>query len=448
MRDPQRPQAAARLPSSAIRGFGSDLDHELRRAARREQRFLALLDLGREVARIHDARDVCATGLLTLMGYVGTARSAIWIADETLPGRVRVADEHGLPAGLAEAVAEGLAALCGPASDPTEPEVTRLEFARLDDVTRARLAAGGIVLVGNLRARGEVLGVLALGSRVGAEPLEDIDLEILSAACGMIAIALENARLVRHLRSRSQDLSAANERLRELDRMKSEFLANVNHELRTPLAVIIGSIGCLRMTGFKPHEVERFITMIHLQAGKLTEMIQRLLDFTSLTNSRVEIRLDPLDLAAIAALYHRSRAPKVQDGGRRCELDAPEPVPVIGDAKRVADALDRLVDNAQRFTPEGTTIRIEARTEDRGGAGWGVLTVRDDGPGIAPEHLARVLAPFEQADGSATRAVGGLGLGLATARAGVEAMQGRLEAESAPGRGATFRIVLPIAHDV
>jgi signal transduction histidine kinase len=183
-----------------------------------------------------------------------------------------------------------------------------------------------------------------------------------------------------------------------------------------------------------------------VQAARLHEMIQSLLDFGSLTSRTLDVARHPVRIHELVRAYHASRAPKVERSGRRLE-HAPDgrPIVAVGDARRVAEILERLVDNATRFTPIGTRIVLRECLEAGEDRAWAVVEVEDDGPGIAPEHLDRIFRPFAQVDGSATRTIGGLGLGLAAARAFAEAMGGALEATSVPGRGATFRLRLPSA---
>src|SRR5258706_9789953 len=124
---------------------------------------------------------------------------------------------------------------------------------------------------------------------------------------------------------------------------------------------------------------------------------------------------------------------------------APRLPPARFDAARLRQVLDQLVDNTVKFTPPGTRIRLESHPLREAARDWVCIRVCDNGPGIPGEHLPHLFDAFRQLDGSMTRSVGGLGLGLALARQLVGAMGGQLEAESELGRGATFSVLLPAA---
>lgn len=433
---------------SDLESLGAELDRGLRREAHRERPVLTLLELGRDLAGSLDEREQSRVGLLTLMGHAATSRAALWVRDEDAPGVLHLVEAHGIPSGHCDLLGRALVRVIpqlearrGPALLPIE----RLEEF-VDAVSRAALHESRVESLGLLRTGDQVLGVVTLGAPVGGTLRSGLDRHVLEAACGMLAVSLANARLFARVRRHGEALERANRELAELDRLKGEFIANVNHELRTPIAVIVGATSCLRTGGLERADAGRFVEMIHLHASRLGGMVQSLLDFDSLHSRNVEVAVRPLDLAAVAGTYHRSRRRKVEEEGRTFTFEADAPaLPALGDDKRVAEILERVVDNARRFTPTGTRIHLGVRAEERDGRRWAVAEVTDDGPGIARESLARIFDPFRQVDGSATRAVGGLGLGLAAARAFAEAMDGRLEAESEPGLGATFRLLLPAA---
>jgi len=182
------------------------------------------------------------------------------------------------------------------------------------------------------------------------------------------------------------------------------------------------------------------------RASRLIAMVQTLLDFSSLNTRSAELALAAVDLGDVAGTYLRGRRQRLEQSGRHCTyLEPPTAVVGRGNEQRIFDILDRLVDNAVRFTPEGSNIAVTATWEEGAHGHRAVLAVADDGPGIEPDKLRRIFEPFEQADGSATRTYGGLGLGLAVARRHAEAMGGTLTAESVVGSGSKFFLRLPPA---
>lgn len=409
---------------------------------------LTLSELGRELTRPMDEGALVSVGLTTLMGFVGTPHAALWTVEEHEPGVLRLATAHGVAAADPHAASSGLgrlAALVAAGAAPTMATLSRFE-GLLDDVTLEQLRRCGFEVLGTLMSAQEVLGFIGLGRSATGRSDDDIDHLVFDAACGMLGVGLANARLIARLNARTEALVQANRELEQLDGMKSEFIQTVNHELRTPLAVIIGATSCLRTGAIGADGPERFVEMIHNQAARLHQMIQTMLDFASVTSLSIEVKREPVHLGQLLDVYHRSRAPRIARGGRTIEHVAwNEPVIAVADPRRVAELLERLIDNATRFTPTGSRIALGESLEVQGSQRWAVVEVSDDGPGIPPDRLERVFRPFEQVDGSSTRTIGGLGLGLAAARALAEAMGGLLEATSEPGKGARFRVMLPAA---
>ncbi|HEY3215792.1 MAG TPA: HAMP domain-containing sensor histidine kinase, partial [Candidatus Eisenbacteria bacterium] len=225
--------------------------------------------------------------------------------------------------------------------------------------------------------------------------------------------------------------------------VRSQILQNVNHELRTPLAVVTGYLEILQDSPDLPEALRWPIETALEQTRKLTGIVQNLLEFADLTAGRLELVCERTDPSRLVRSWAASRRPGVAAALRELELSTEETPAARFDAKALLGVLDALLDNAIRFTPVGTHIRIESRTWNEAGARWAHIAVHDDGPGIPPDRIESLFEPFRQLDGSTTRAVGGLGMGLALARQLVEKMGGRLEGESAPGRGTTFIVRLP-----
>lgn len=249
-----------------------------------------------------------------------------------------------------------------------------------------------------------------------------------------------------------QQLAAARKALREcqaaradaerISALKDEFLAIVSHELRSPLGAILGWAHMLRRRGGE-EEFNRGLDVIEQSVQSQAKLIEDLLDMSRMTSGRIRLDLQPveprgfIDAAAEivqpAAEEKRIRIDKVLD------LSAG---PLSGDAGRLQQIMVNLLANAVKFTPEGGYVRIALQRVER----WAEIRVADTGIGIAPEFLPHVFDRFRQADSSAARRHGGLGLGLAIARHLVELHGGEIRAES-PGQcqGATFVLRLPLA---
>src|SRR5262245_20121517 len=252
----------------------------------------------------------------------------------------------------------------------------------------------------------------------------------------LAAQARENARLARE--------AAQVETLRELDRLRSEFLATVGHELRTPLASIKGFASALRQDDV-PLEAETqrdFLRTIELDADRLTRLVQDLLD-----TSRIEagaLRVEPRP-ASLAEVVERELAMAQQVLGAHEVVVALPPDLPLGcfDGGRVGQVLRNLWENAARHAPPGSRITTEARVVD----GWLEVAVLDEGPGVPADHLEEIFARFHRAGGGTEDgARGGMGLGLAICRGIVAAHGGRIWAENRwPAPGAVFRFTLPLA---
>ncbi|MBN9507649.1 MAG: two-component sensor histidine kinase [Alphaproteobacteria bacterium] len=236
-------------------------------------------------------------------------------------------------------------------------------------------------------------------------------------------------------------------RERAVERMRADFVANASHELRTPLASLIGFIDTLRgpAADDKPAQ-ERFLGIMAEQAQRMNRLIDDLLQL-----SRIELteHQPPADLVAIGDLVARIAAsfePRLPARRMRLALDVAKGLaPVAADADQIEQVLQNLVDNALKYGREGGTVRVAAApAATRPGV---VLSVADDGPGIARAHLPRLTERFYRVDKGRSRARGGTGLGLAIVKHIVSRHRGQLTIESEEGKGTTFTVWLPAAPE-
>jgi signal transduction histidine kinase len=228
--------------------------------------------------------------------------------------------------------------------------------------------------------------------------------------------------------------------LENLERLRRDLVANVSHELKTPISALRAHLENL-LDGVEKAQPETLQVML-AQSERLGRLVDQLLELSRLESGdlpldRSEIPLRPLVSRVMSEIdVTRSR--------RDVELaqDVPEDLPpVYADAERIYQVLFNLLDNAVRFTPAGGRVRVTAARRN----GAVDVTVADTGPGISAEHLPRVFERFYRVDTARSRDEGGTGIGLAIARSVVEAHGGRIWAESEPGRGSTFTFELPVA---
>jgi PAS domain S-box-containing protein len=238
-------------------------------------------------------------------------------------------------------------------------------------------------------------------------------------------------------------LREANERLREEDRRKDEFLGMLSHELRNPLAPIRNALYILDRAPPEGPQARRAKDIVARQVAHLTRLVDDLLDVTRIARGKIELRREELDLAGLALRAAEDYRPLMQERALELALQVPPaPVVVEGDPARLTQVLGNLLSNAAKFTPAGGGITLAVGEEgDRA-----VVHVRDTGVGIAPEVLPTIFEPFIQGKRTLARSEGGLGLGLALVKGLVAMHGGEVAAVSeGAGRGTDLVVSLPLA---
>jgi PAS domain S-box-containing protein len=234
---------------------------------------------------------------------------------------------------------------------------------------------------------------------------------------------------------------AARAEAERASRQKDEFVATVSHELRTPLNAILGWAHLLRRSASAADQLEKGIDSVERNARLLAQLVSDLLDVSRIMSGKIRLELAPIELASIIeAALEEMRAIAEAKGVALHVAEAPADAVVLGDAARLQQVVWNLMSNAIKFTPRGGRVDVAITRREAQIA----LTVSDTGQGIAPEFLPHLFERFRQADSSAARQHGGLGLGLSIVKNLVELHGGRITAASAgAGRGATFTMELP-----
>ncbi|HET6203034.1 MAG TPA: ATP-binding protein [Planctomycetota bacterium] len=267
--------------------------------------------------------------------------------------------------------------------------------------------------------------------------------EVVSVARAFNAMGegLERARGA--LLSHERELADKNRELAHASRLKSEFLANMSHELRTPLNAVLGYSALLRRGLYgevNPRQREA-LEGIAETGGHLLELINDVLDLSRIEAGKLEVRLEPVNLEEVLADLGRSVEPLVRGKGLGFSLLVARPLPVlVTDGDKVRRVLLNFLSNAVKFTPAGS---IEVRAASAAGWEETALSVVDSGIGIRDEQLPHIFEDFRQGDGSASREYGGTGLGLSISLRLARMIGGRIEVETAVGKGSTFTLVLP-----
>ncbi len=291
-----------------------------------------------------------------------------------------------------------------------------------------------------------VAGVLAAGvavvlavflARRFSQPLQR-----LTAVAGMVAAG----DLSQRVRPSGEDeigqlgraFNVMAESLAAAQAQRRDFLADIAHELRTPLSVLQAHVEAMQ-DGLAPADAEH-LAVLHEETDALTRLVEDLRTLSLADSGRLELHLEPVDVEALARLLATELEALGSSRDVRIRVDRlGMPPPVIGDAARLRQVLANLLTNALRFAPDGSEVVVEVQEEPDGV----VASVVDRGPGVPPEELPLLFERFHRVDRSRARATGGSGLGLAIARQLVEAHGGTIWAESRPGEGARFGFRLP-----
>jgi signal transduction histidine kinase/ActR/RegA family two-component response regulator len=255
---------------------------------------------------------------------------------------------------------------------------------------------------------------------------------------GVVVYAFND--MLDRIAQRNNELSRANEDLRDANRLKDEFLATLSHELRTPLNAVLGWTRVLRASKVEPATQDRALASIERNARAQARLVEDLLEVSRIVTGKLRIQVKPVDVAAVVDAAVEVVRPAAM--AKKIALDVSvgvRPAMTSGDPDRLQQVVWNVLSNAVKFTPAGGSVTVRLDEAD----GYR-LTVTDSGPGIDPRFLPHVFDPFRQADGTASREHGGLGLGLAIARQLVELHGGTIKARSqGAGTGATFEIFLP-----
>ena len=259
---------------------------------------------------------------------------------------------------------------------------------------------------------------------------------------GQLGVALENARLYQKLEAQTAELTQAYGELQEMDRLRTELVQNVGHELRTPLGIIKGYVELLLNgdLGPIPQDQHAALEIINRRTATLARLINNLTVLQTLPQQ--ELSLVPISLVEIVQRVLTEFRESAQKAGITLHEELPQELPpIMGDEEQLELVFGHLLDNAIKFSPAGGTVTIRSWAD----ADAANLSIIDEGIGIAPEHLNRIFERFYQIDGSAKRRFGGMGVGLALVWEIVQAHGGTVQVRSNIGTGSEFIVVLPLA---
>jgi signal transduction histidine kinase len=380
-----------------------------------------------------DLNQAFASFIRELRGLIGFERTAIVLIED---GHLRVFAAAG----------EGVDRVFPPGSvisvegSVVEDVVAQGQTIYREDMSESRYDEEADFLTLGLRSRvvapllsgAETIGAISVVRR---EPgaFGGGEIELLGLLGRLVGSAIQNIRAYEAERTTVEEL-------RRLSALRADFVSLVSHELRSPMASVIGSARTLeqRWRELTAEQRESFLALIAHETSRLAELIGDVLDTSRIEAGTFSYSFAEVDLGQLV----RDCAAAAEHGQDEVAVEAVlrSPLPVVrGDRDRLRQVLVNLIDNAVKYSPPGDQVKVEAETMD----GRVVIEVRDRGPGISPEHQRLIFEKFGRAN-VAEHAKPGTGLGLFIARSIAEAHGGALEVRSAPGRGATFRLSLPV----
>jgi PAS domain S-box-containing protein len=282
-----------------------------------------------------------------------------------------------------------------------------------------------------LTVRGQTMGVLTFIAAESGRRYDAADLRLAEDLGHRAAMAIENARLYSELK--------------ETDRRKDEFLAMLAHELRNPLAPIRNALHVMQMPGADAEAVGRAREMTERQVKQMVRLVDDLLDVSRIMRGKIELRKEPVELAAVIATAVETAQPMIDAQGQELIVSVPaEPIRLEADPARLTQVVGNLLHNAAKFSERSGRIWLTAERQ----GGEAVVRVRDEGAGIRPELLPHVFDLFVQEERSLERSRGGLGIGLTVVRKLVALHGGTIAAHSeGPGKGSEFVVRMPLLAD-
>jgi signal transduction histidine kinase len=442
-------QAVAGLLLALIVGWlVARLDEQRRTAEQRAAEAEGLRDeLGRR-SDLLDAANRCARALSSsldldeafgafireLRGLIPFDRMAIVLAEE---GTARVIATAGkgaddvMPPGtvfslernlLADVIASGTTIY---RADMTE-RLYEEEGWLVDLGVRSRVVAP--LLVG-----AHAIGLISL-SRRDPDAFEEGERELVTLLGRLAASAIQNIRAY-------ENEHRTVEELRSLSALRADFVSLVSHELRSPMAAVIGAARTLqrRWRELQPTQREAFLALIADETTRLTTLVGDVLDTSRIDAGTFSFTFTEVDLVALVRDAVAAAAAGQDEIPIVAELATT--APIRADPERLRQVIGNLIDNAVKYSPVGESVAVELAPQN----GAAVIAVTDRGPGISPDDQRLIFEKFGRATGAGTASKPGTGLGLFIARSIAEAHGGTVEVSSAPGRGATFRLSLPLA---
>ncbi|MFQ5436764.1 MAG: ATP-binding protein [Anaerolineae bacterium] len=391
-----------------------------------------------------------------LARYFNVPQTAVALIDETREYELVVAEylEPGRPSALNVKIPYGanpsLQAVLE-AGNPVAIKDVRLHPATKDNYIHLEPRGTVSMLLVPIPLRGQTIGSIGIDT-LKPRQFSDQDIQIARLVAEKLGHTLENARLYAYLRAhaaelenrvaeRTQELVEANERLQELDRLKSKFVSDVSHELRTPITNLMLYLDLMEHAA--PERKDAYLNTLQEQANRLQVLIEDVLNLSRLETKKAEIVFDSVDLNRIVSQVITNSQPRAQATHLQLTFTPMPDLPQTwGNASQLEQVVTNLVTNAINFTAQGAIIMRTWQDEETENI---FLEVADTGRGIADTDLPHLFERFYRGHQTDKAYIPGTGLGLAIVKEIVEQHHGRIQVESVLGQGSVFTICLPSA---
>lgn len=301
-----------------------------------------------------------------------------------------------------------------------------------------------------LSAKGKALGVVVFGLPVPYSQLDEDDKDLLQAFMDEAGIAVENAQLYQELKAINQQLAAANEKLKSLDKMKDELVSVASHELRTPMTAIKSYLWMVineKAGEIKNPKMLSYLKRAYESSERMINLVNDMLSVSRLDTGQLELELKPTDLKELVEGAVVDLAVTARQKGVTLTYEKPASIlpKVLADEDRIREVLNNLIDNGIKFTPEGGRVLVNVAKKSK----TLEVSISDTGPGIPREDLPRLFQKFGRLENSFVTAAetGGTGLGLYISRGIVELHHGKIWVRSKVGEGSTFIFSLRIVEN-
>src|SRR5262245_20626542 len=289
----------------------------------------------------------------------------------------------------------------------------------------------------------DAIGVIVV-FRDFVEPFTNQQVELLTTFADQAVVAIKNATLFQELQARTSELETANERLRQIDKLKSGFISNVSHELRTPLTAIGSLVDNMLdgLTGTLNAKQVHYVSGIKDSTERLARLIRDLLDLSVIESGKIELKMVRFSLPSLIREVAEILAPVAQEKSIALILPSTNGDHIAwADRDKITQVLTNLISNAVKFTPPAG--KVELALETTGAGRWLQVAVRDTGPGIAQEEARLIFDEFYQISQPGQEKTKGVGLGLAICKKLIDMHGGQIHVESVVGQGSTFYFTVP-----